>query len=96
MRVLGGCAHNFRRSLPRRDGARARLPAHPALPRQPSGPRADRFAGGLQMRRTWSLSPELAGEDAIDGRDRLDLTGFPGSEVRAVTETEAAITVEQR
>jgi alpha-glucosidase len=50
--------------------------------------------GGLQMPRTWSLSPELAGEDAIDGRDRLDLAGFPGSEVRAVTETEAAITVE--
>ena len=50
--------------------------------------------GGLQMPRTWSLSPELAGEDAIDGRDRLDLTGFPGSEIRAVTETEAAIAIE--
>ncbi len=49
---------------------------------------------GLKTPRTWSLSPELAGEDAIDGRDRLDLAGFPGGAVRAVTETESAITVE--
>ena len=49
---------------------------------------------GLHTPRTWSLSPELAGEDAIDGRGRLDLSGFPLSEVRAVAETEAAITIE--
>src|SRR5271165_801703 len=33
---------------------------------------------GLRMPRTWSLSPELAGCDPLDGRDRMDLTGFPG------------------
>jgi alpha-glucosidase len=50
--------------------------------------------GGLRMPRTWSLSPELAGEDAIDGRDRLDLTGFPSRVVPAVTETVSTITLE--
>ncbi len=50
---------------------------------------------GLRMPRTWSLSPELAGgEDPIDGRDRLDLTGFPGSPVKAVAETDTGIAIE--
>jgi alpha-glucosidase len=51
---------------------------------------------GLRMSRSWSLSPELAaspGGDPIDGRDRLDLSGFPGAPV-AVSETEAAIRIE--
>jgi alpha-glucosidase len=49
---------------------------------------------GLRCPRTWSLSPELAGSDAIDGRARLDLTGFPGARVEAVAETETGITIE--
>jgi alpha-glucosidase len=49
---------------------------------------------GLRSPRTWSLSPELAGGDPIDGRDRLDLTGFPGSKIDAVAETEAVIMIE--
>ena len=50
---------------------------------------------GLRMPRTWSLSPELAaGADPIDGRDRLDLTGFPGSAVASVSETAALISIE--
>ena len=50
---------------------------------------------GLRMPRTWSLSPELAGgDDPIDGRDRLDLTGFPGFAIASVSETEARITIE--
>lgn len=49
---------------------------------------------GLRVPRTWSLSPELAGDDAIDGRDRLDLAGFPGSKILALAETEATITIE--
>ncbi len=47
------------------------------------------------MPRTWSLSPELAaGADPIDGRDRLDLTGFPGSAIASVLETPALISIE--
>ncbi len=48
---------------------------------------------GLRCARTWSLSPELAGDDPIDGRDRLDVTGFPGSEITEVTETDAGISI---
>ena len=51
---------------------------------------------GLRMGRSWSLSPELAhapGADPIDGRDRLDLAGFPGAPI-IVTETEQAIHLE--
>ena len=51
---------------------------------------------GLRIGRSWSLSPDLTyapGDDAIDGRDRLDLTGFPGARI-TVTETESAISVE--
>src|SRR5271157_1767166 len=48
---------------------------------------------GLVMPRTWSLSPELAGgDDPIDGRDRLDFTGFPGVTIASVSETDARIT----
>src|SRR5579883_1715431 len=50
--------------------------------------------GGLRMPRTWSLSPELTGEDPIDGRDRLDLTGFEGAPIVAVTENEINILIE--
>ena len=51
-------------------------------------------AHGLRMPRTWSLSPELAGRaDPIDGRDRLDLTGFPGVAISSARETEADITI---
>jgi alpha-glucosidase len=50
--------------------------------------------GGLRTPRTWSLSPELAGGDPIDGRGRLDLTGFPGGETLKVEETETAIAIE--
>ncbi|WP_088342703.1 MULTISPECIES: glycoside hydrolase family 31 protein [Rhodomicrobium] len=53
---------------------------------------------GLRMARSWSLSPELAGppgDDAIAGRDRLDLSGFPGAEF-AIAETAEAIRVESR
>jgi alpha-glucosidase len=50
---------------------------------------------GLRCPRTWSLSPELAtGGDPIDGRARLDLTGFPGAKIETIAETEAAITIE--
>src|SRR6516162_2102285 len=50
---------------------------------------------GLRMPRTWSLSPELAGgADPIDGRDRLDLTGFPGSPCASVIETATGIAIE--
>ena len=50
---------------------------------------------GLRMPRTWSLSPELAsGDDPIDGRDRFDLTGFPGSAIASVSETAALISIE--
>lgn len=49
----------------------------------------------LRMARTWSLSPELAvGADPVDGRDRLDLTGFPGSPIASVSETAALISIE--
>jgi alpha-glucosidase len=50
--------------------------------------------GGLRCPRTWSLSPELSGGDPIDGRGRLDLTGFPGSTIEAITETETGILIE--
>ncbi|OYX01988.1 MAG: hypothetical protein B7Z14_04700 [Bosea sp. 32-68-6] len=52
--------------------------------------------GGLVMPRTWSISPEIAwagDPDPIDGRDRLDVSGFPGVPF-SVDEDEAAITVE--
>jgi alpha-glucosidase len=49
---------------------------------------------GLRMPYTWSLSPELAGDDPLDGRDRLDLTGFPRSPIIAIAETDASITIE--
>ncbi len=50
---------------------------------------------GLRMPRTWSLSPDLAdGSDPIGGRDRLDLTGFPGAPIQAITETDGSITIE--
>jgi alpha-glucosidase len=52
--------------------------------------------GGLAMPRTWSLSPEIpwAGEpDPIDGRDRLDVSGFPGAAF-TVSEEAETITVE--
>jgi alpha-glucosidase len=50
---------------------------------------------GFRVPRTWSLSPELAGgADPIDGRDRLDLTGFPGVPILSAGETEAGITIE--
>ena len=51
--------------------------------------------GGLRMPRTWSLSPELAGgADPIDGRDRLDLTGFPGTAISSIGETATDVTIE--
>ncbi len=51
--------------------------------------------GGLRMSRTWSLSPELRpGDDPIDGRDRYDLTGFPGTPICSIPESETAITIE--
>jgi alpha-glucosidase len=49
---------------------------------------------GLRCPRTWSLSPELAGCDPIDGRARFDLTGFPGTTIEAIAETETGITIE--
>ena len=49
---------------------------------------------GLRMPRTWSLSPELSGCDPIAGRDRLDATGFPGSEILSVEEAEGSVTIE--
>jgi alpha-glucosidase len=51
---------------------------------------------GLRMKRTWSISPELdaACSDPIDGRCRLDLTGFQGTPIRSITETGTSITVE--
>ncbi len=49
---------------------------------------------GLRMPRTWSLSPELSGCDPLDGRDRLDLAGFPGAPVAAAAETDDAIVIE--
>ncbi|WP_324133496.1 TIM-barrel domain-containing protein [Bosea sp. (in: a-proteobacteria)] len=52
--------------------------------------------GGLVMPRTWSISPEIAwagDPDPIDGRDRLDASGFPGVPF-SVDEDEAAIMVE--
>ncbi|MGA7323530.1 MAG: hypothetical protein WBX25_03350, partial [Rhodomicrobium sp.] len=49
---------------------------------------------GLGCLRTWSLSSELAGDDPIDGRDRLDVTGFPESEILEVTETDVSISIE--
>jgi alpha-glucosidase len=52
---------------------------------------------GLRMPRTWSLSPELvAGADQIDGRDRLDLTGFSGAVISSAVETAADITIETK
>ena len=52
---------------------------------------------GLRMARTWSLSPELAGgADPVDGRDRLDLTGFPGIPISSAGETEADIAIETK
>ncbi|CCD02506.1 exported protein of unknown function (plasmid) [Azospirillum baldaniorum] len=54
--------------------------------------------GGLRTPRTWSLAPELSGEtdpalaDPIDGRDRRDLTGFPGTPA-AVEESADCVTV---
>jgi alpha-glucosidase len=50
--------------------------------------------GGLRCPRTWSLSPELTGRDPIDGRARLDLTGFPGAKIESIAETETSITIE--
>jgi alpha-glucosidase len=51
---------------------------------------------GLRMDRTWSLSPELAGgADPLDGRDRLDLTGFPDCAF-TVHETSDAIHLSSR
>jgi alpha-glucosidase len=50
--------------------------------------------GGLRCPRTWSLSPELAGRDPIDGRARLDLMGFPGTKIEAIEETETGIAIE--
>jgi len=51
--------------------------------------------GGLRMPRTWSLSPELAGgADPIDGRGRLDLTGFPGTAISSIGETATDVTIE--
>jgi alpha-glucosidase len=52
--------------------------------------------GGFAMPRTWSLSPEIAwaGEpDPIDGRDRLDVSGFPGATF-TVSEDDETITIE--
>lgn len=50
---------------------------------------------GLRMPRSWSLSPELAGgDDPIDGRDRLNPAGFPGSPITSCAETEADIAIE--
>ena len=51
---------------------------------------------GSRMARSWSLSPDLAhipGDDPINGRDRLDITGFPGAQI-TVTETETTIRIE--
>ncbi len=48
---------------------------------------------GLRCPRTWSLSPELAGDDPIDGRDRLDLIGFPGAHIESVEETPGTVTI---
>ena len=51
---------------------------------------------GLRTARSWSLSPELAGgrgDDPIEGRGRLDLTGFPGAPF-TVAESDAAIRIE--
>ncbi|UKJ76649.1 TIM-barrel domain-containing protein [Azospirillum brasilense] len=53
---------------------------------------------GLRTPRTWSLAPELSGQtdpalaDPIDGRDRRDLTGFPGTPA-AVEESADSVTV---
>ncbi|MGO9985658.1 MAG: TIM-barrel domain-containing protein [Rhodomicrobium sp.] len=49
---------------------------------------------GLRAPRTWSLSPELSGNDPIEGRYRLDLAGFPGCAILSVAESEAAIAIE--
>ena len=55
--------------------------------------------GGLRLARTWSISPEIgnrldaAGCEPIEGRDRLDTTGFPGAPL-AVTESDREIIVE--
>lgn len=50
--------------------------------------------GGLRTPRTWSLSPELSGDDPIEGRARLDLTGFPFCPIQVIEETDASITIE--
>jgi alpha-glucosidase len=50
--------------------------------------------GGLRMPRTWSLSPELAGQDPNDGRDRLDLTGFTGDTIQHIQEDAETVTIE--
>ena len=53
---------------------------------------------GLRSPRTWSLAPELSGHsdpalaDPIDGRDRRDLTGFPGTPA-TVEENADSVTV---
>jgi alpha-glucosidase len=54
---------------------------------------------GLRTPRTWSLAPELSGQsddpalaDPIDGRDRRDLTGFPGMPA-TVEESADSVTV---
>ena len=49
---------------------------------------------GLRMPRTWSLSPELSGCDPLAGRDRLDVRGFPGSEILSVEEAADSVTIE--
>ncbi len=53
---------------------------------------------GLRMPQSWSLSTELAGTgetDPIEGRDRLDMSDFPGTAF-SVAESEAAIRIEFR
>ncbi len=49
---------------------------------------------GLRMAKTWSLAPELSGVDSLDGRDRLDLAGFPGPDITAVVGMENGVAIE--
>lgn len=49
--------------------------------------------GGLRVPRTWSLSPELTGEDAVDGCDRMAFVGMTPNAAPRVVENEANITV---
>ncbi len=91
------CPADFReRDLVPRSALTAVLGSTLLLPGSASCPYSRHAARRVcACRGTWSISPELAGgADPIDGRDRLDLTGFSGSVISSVSETPAEITIE--